>query len=145
MKTISLTQNQVALVDDDDFERLNKFKWTASKDHHYNRWYALRDSMGRKILMHREIMNTPKGLMTDHINHDGLDNRKCNLRVCTNRENQLNQCRNSGKGCYFHKASSKWLAQIMYKGKKVYIGTYLTVQEARNAYENSRKLLNKIT
>lgn len=90
MQTIQLSQGKVSLVGDSDFEWFNQWKWTAMK--RGNTWYAVRGGfLGPKILMHREIMNAPKDMQVDHINGDGLDNRRENLRVCTNAENGRNR------------------------------------------------------
>jgi len=77
MKIIKLTQNQFTKVDNEDFERLNKHKWCFDGD------YAVRRKNRKKTYMHREIMKAKKGKMIDHKNHDSLDNRKGNLRFCT--------------------------------------------------------------
>lgn len=90
MREIPLTQGKVALIDDEDYEELSQYKWTA---HHRakNTWYAVRyvgkrvdgKRVGVHIQMHRVITNCPDGLVVDHINHNGLDNRKENLRTVT--------------------------------------------------------------
>tara|TARA_R110002020_G_scaffold381765_2_gene592662 strand:+ start:616 stop:1197 length:582 start_codon:yes stop_codon:yes gene_type:complete len=86
------------LLDDDVYEWASKYKWYLRKDYSRKReaFYVVRsvkqpDGKHTLILLHREIMNTPKGLVTDHLNGNGLDNRRANLRVCTNRENQINR------------------------------------------------------
>ena len=97
MKEIQLTQGKVALVDDDDFKLLGQWIWCACKQK--NIYYAIATSFANKPygqktcssqMMHRIIMNAPKGMDVDHINHDGLDNRKENLRICTVSENGMN-------------------------------------------------------
>jgi HNH endonuclease len=95
MKKIKLTQGKFALVDDEDFDELNKFKWYAGSHYKENCLYALRrDNKIRKtILMHREIMQTPKGMVTDHIDHNGLNNQKINLRVCSHAQNIMNSAK----------------------------------------------------
>lgn len=88
MKLIELTQGQKAIVDDDDYGRLSKSKWYAEKK--YNNFYARRGL--DDVLMHRIILKlTDSKLKVDHINHNGLDNRKENLRVCTQRQNMCNK------------------------------------------------------
>lgn len=94
MKEISLTQEKVALVDDDLYEELNQFKWHAHKMR--NTLYAVRHSPtinGKRpiIRMHHEIIGVPPtGFMTDHENGCGTDNQRENLRHVTNRQNQQN-------------------------------------------------------
>lgn len=95
MKTIPLTQGQVALVDDEDYEYLMQWKWCAAWNG--NTYYAFRGGKkehGKKrqmIKMHRDLLDTPRGLEVDHLNGNGLDNRRCNIRNCTHKENMQNQ------------------------------------------------------
>jgi len=90
MKEIKLTQGKSAQVDNEDFEYLDQFKWQAHWDG-YN-WYAVRTVYNPKrlIIMHRVIMKTPDNLEVDHVNHNGLDCQKNNMRNCTHGENMMN-------------------------------------------------------
>lgn len=136
-KEIKLTQGKYALVDDDDFEWLSKYKWC------YCNRYAIRQpsrKLGKRklIQMHKEIMNTPDNLNTDHINGNGLDNRKCNLRICTHQQNLFNQKRRSNnvsgyKGIRPDKYG--WEAVIGYNYKTITLGIYATPEEAAQAYD----------
>lgn len=95
MKSIELTKQKIALVDDEDFERVNAFNWYASNESRGTKWYAIRWSRSsgkkKKVRMSHFVLNvTPEkldGLVVDHINHDSLDNRKCNLEIITQSEN----------------------------------------------------------
>ena len=129
MKEIKLTQGQVALVDDEDFERLNQYKWCIAFNG--SNWYAARTvSIGngnqKKVLMHREIMNAPKGVQVDHKNGDGLFNCKENLRFCTNQQNQFNQknARKNNKlgikGTSWNKKLKKFRARIGINRKDIH-------------------------
>jgi hypothetical protein len=95
MKKLNLSQGKVALVDDEDYEYLNQWKWYLSKTNKHE--YAMRktsrnDPNGRKtIMLHRVIMNTPNHLEVDHIDNNGLNNQKYNLRNCTGKNNRLNR------------------------------------------------------
>jgi len=95
MKTIQLTQNKVALVDDEDYEQLSKYKWCAHRID--NNWYAVRCTWngGKRIFiqMHRDVLGLKKndGKQTDHKDFSGLNNQKSNLRVCTYHENNQNR------------------------------------------------------
>lgn len=93
MKQIRLTQGLYALVSDSDYKALNIYKWTASLESNNKKFYAIRWLDGKKIRMHRAIMKNQlikdPSLVVDHINHNSLDNRRSNLRVCTQRENML--------------------------------------------------------
>jgi hypothetical protein len=144
MKIIPLTQGKFATVDDDMYEYLNQWKWHVNRGR--NTWYACRgDGWRRKVLsMHRVIMNTPDGVLVDHINGDGLDNRKANLRNCTNTENQRNsnkQINNSSgyKGVYLDKRRDKYFAQITVNNKALHSGYFRTAKEAARAYDEMAK------
>ena len=138
-KTIELTQGKVALVDDEDYERINAYKW------YYCKGYAVRKfgSPPRKfVYMHRVILDTPDGLETDHVNGDGVDNRKANLRACTRSENQRNLGRTisntSGfKGVTKSKGSTKWIASIKHFGQQIYLGRFTTPEAAARAYDEA--------
>ena len=86
---IPLTQGQFAIVDAEDYEWLSRHKWCAAKSR--DNFYAHRFGDGTIVNMHREIMRAPKGVICDHKNHNGLDNRKSNLRLCTSAQNQYNK------------------------------------------------------
>ena len=138
MKEIKLTQGQVALVDDADFEILNQFKWSAVKIR--NTFYAARnitvDDKRKLVYMHCEIMG---GKWVDHIKGNGLNNQRYNLRFCTHRENQMNQRKQANtssvyKGVSWNKGVGKWMAQIKTKGRGIYIGLFIDETDAAKAY-----------
>ena len=143
MKEIKLTQGKVALVDDEDFERVSQFKWWASKP--CKTWYAghtifLAKKQYRSIRMHRFILNIPKGLQGDHRNGNGLDNRRENIRICTVSENQQNRHSTPGasgfKGIYL--AEKKyWRARIYVSGVRLTLGCFTTPEEAAHAYDEA--------
>ena len=148
-KGIPLTQGKVALVDDDDFGWLNHYKWCADKNG--RTFYAVRsipieDGKHQLLGMHRMIMQTPNGMDTDHIDGDGLNNQKSNLRICTHQENLFNRRSNLDvsskyKGVSWHKATGKWRAQIKVNGGLKYIGCYDREEYAAMAYDNNAKEL----
>lgn len=121
MKKIKLTQGKCALVDDKDFEWLSKYKWYAHKSD--KRVYARAMISGKQKYMHRLIMNTPKGLDTDHINNNQLDNRRDNLRVCSRTLNNLNK-KDRGVGISWSKSKHKWRARVKLNGKENFLGYY---------------------
>ncbi len=130
MKEIKLTQGKIALVDDDDFERLNECKW-----HYHDLGYARNGSKG---YMHRFINNTPDGFETDHINQNKLDNRKFNLRTVTASVNQTNKPipknNTSGvQGVTWDRHRSLWKVHFSRNKKRFNIGNYKTKQEAITA------------
>lgn len=147
MRQIQLTKGQVALVNDADYESLNQYKWYAHKWGHtyYAVRKASRSECGQPFLfMHRVILNVPNGVGTDHINGNGLDNRRLNLRNCSVAQNQwnqrLHQNNTSGyKGVdYVPEFSVKqWRAQIQFKGKRLHLGLYGTAEEAARSYDEA--------
>lgn len=148
-RRIPLTQGQYAIVDPDDFERLNKHKWHAKK--FKNSYYAARSvriAAKRRVpvQMHREIIDPPDHLYVDHINRNGLDNRKANLRLATCAQNVINRAiikrRNSPskyKGVTWHKHRKKWQAQICYDGKHKTVGYFDDEFEAAKTYDQAAK------
>lgn len=142
-KTIQLTQNKVALIDDEDFDFLNQWKW------YFNYNYAKRTLNLKKqkfekrkskiIYMHRVIVNAQNGQIIDHINGNTLDNRKSNLRVCTHSQNLQNSKIKTGKykGVSWHKSSNKWLAKIGGTNSRIHIGLFSSKEEAALAYNEA--------
>jgi len=148
MKLITLTQGQFAKVDDEDFDEQNLFTWQARWNPQTKSYYALRTdySQGGKksILMHREIMKTPKGMICDHRNHDTLFNCKENLRNVTNSQNAMNRNKASNntsgyKGVSKHK--NKWDAQIKKDGRLMFLKSCATAEEAARVYDDKAKEL----
>jgi len=88
---IPLSRGLFARVDPEDFEELSRYKWSASQSG--KNFYAVRQEKGRTILMHRQIMAPPEGMIVDHINRNKLDNSRANLRVCSHRENTRNRAK----------------------------------------------------
>jgi HNH endonuclease/AP2 domain len=145
MKIIKLTQGQVALVDDEDYEKLSAFKWHAYFDPDIKSFYSKRNSLtvnGKRhsIIMHREIIHAVAGESVDHINHDTLDNRRENLRICSNVQNFSNRKMRSDntsgfKGVSWEKKSRKWKAQLRVNKKIIYSGYFNTAIEAAEVYD----------
>ena len=144
MKTIQLTQGKVAIVDDKDFEALNAHKWLASKNGY--RFYAQRKFMNgckwKTIMMHRVIMNAPDGFEIDHINGDGLDNRRDNLRVATRAQNSVNAGSHRDSKLGIRGVSperGKYRASIRIDGKNKHLGRFHNVGDAIAAYQSAAK------
>ena len=152
MKKIKLSKGYETTVDDDDFIRLNKISW-----HYHQKGYARGclylgreggKQLQKNILMHRLIMGEPKGMMIDHINGDKLDNRKENLRICTNSENMMNQktyrrnVTSKYKGVHWCKKDKKWKAQIEKNGKGLYLGSFENEINAAKVYNEKAKDLH---
>jgi len=147
MKEIQLTQDKVALVDDSDYEWLNQKKWCAKKFR--STWYAIRrsHSLSGKVVtmyMHRAILGLDFGdpRQGDHINHEGLDNRRENLRIVTHQENLWNQ--RNAKGYKRDKNSGKYCAKLQVNEKTVSLGNWNTPEEARAAYLSGKDTYHRI-
>lgn len=142
---ILLTQGKFARVSRKDYDFLNQWKW------HYSHGYAVRRIhrrlgkdryTGTYLYMHRLLMECPDGMVVDHINGDGLDNRRGNLRVCSQQKNLWNRRVQSNnklgvKGVRWNKHKNRYEPQIIVNGKKVYLGRYKTVEEASRAYREA--------
>jgi len=148
MKKILLTRGMVTMVDDEDFEQMNQWKWYCSAS-----GYATRDVGGRKnkrhVWMHRLLNNTPEGLRTDHINQNKLDNRKINLRAVTGSQNGMNRGLNKNntsgyKGVIWRNDIKKWRAMIKINYREVYLGCFKKIEEAVEARQRGEELLWKI-
>jgi hypothetical protein len=143
---IPLTQGQFALVDDDDFEWLSRYKWAAycalKRTHKKHCYYAYRGTRnGDKVqshFMHRVILNAPTGVLVDHRDGNGLNNQRANLRLCTRTQNIHNTAtqRNSKSGLkgVLQSPSGLWRAVIC-------IGTFRTRELAAAAYNEAAKQL----
>jgi hypothetical protein len=133
-------QGLFATVDAADYRKLSKHKWYAYR--RGRKIYAVCKTRGKTVYMHRMIMRPRQGYLVDHIDGNGLNNRRCNLRVCTRQQNQANRKPRGGSsrfvGVYRHK--DKWVAGITYRGAYYYCGIFDDEVEAakardRKAYE----------
>lgn len=149
MKLITLTQGLFAMVDDDDFDHLNQWKWHAQKTK--TGFYAARTI--KKIMMHRVIMKTPVGMDVDHIDHVTLNNQKSNLRNCTRSQNVIHTAAvgiSKYKGVtlssYIPKKPAvkrKWQASIIVNGQYKYLGHFQNEMDAAKAYNDASLLFHK--
>jgi hypothetical protein len=150
VKTIELTQGYIALVDDEDYDRLMSHRWKIMKCKP-NKFYATRNVCGSRkpngkrsyetILMHRFIVQATLGTYVDHQNGNGLDNQKRNLRVGNQSQNLGNMVKTRGssqyKGVYWNKERKGWQAQIAFDGGDGmrYLGRYDIEEDAARAYD----------
>jgi hypothetical protein len=154
MKKIPLTKGYFALVDDKDFGWLNKWKWHVSVRPHTR--YAVRRTKGQErltdgtaIKMHQQILGIGKSEKTDHINGNGLDNRRSNLRICSSKQNAMNRdALKTGtsefKGVHWHKRDKKWYTRIGIDGRRISLGYHDSAIAAAKAYdEKARELFGK--
>ncbi len=158
-RIIPLTQGYVAVVDDDDYERINKYRWKAMKVGKNGIYiYATRTKMlatvlgkrkSKEILMHREIVNAQDEQLVDHWDHNGLNNRRYNLRICTQTQNHGNALPRGGssrfKGVYWVAKRRLWQAQIgrsnATEGQSTgrYLGRYENEEDAALAYDRAAR------
>lgn len=137
MKEIPVGNSMVCRVDDEDFPLLSRYRWFLHKRQDRDKFYVHCNQMGGHghVYMHRLITACPSGMEVDHIDGDGLNNQKLNLRLCRrlhNSRNRLPQVNNSSgqSGVYFHHGRQKWYAQISLQGKRYYIGCFPNLSDA---------------
>lgn len=150
MKKIKLTKGKYALVDAEDFEWLNQWKW-----YYHSNGYAVRliyiKGSGRKhqksecVLMHRVINKTPSGFITDHINRDKLDNRRSNLRTADKSLNSINRPlqpnnKSGYKGIHWFKRINQWQVYINKGGKRRSLGYFKSLDDAVKARQEAERI-----
>ena len=146
MKYIKLTKGFEAIVDDEDYEYLNRLKWCISYSSKTVK-YAARRINGIKLYLHFMLIDIPKNHVVDHINRNTLDNRKENLRTCHRAQNTFNRDKNKNKvssqykGVFWDKEHSQFKAQISFNKKQIWLGRFKTEKEAALAYNKKAKEL----
>jgi hypothetical protein len=149
-RKIPLTKGKFAIVDPEDFDELNKFSWYAMSGTHSFYAYRSVTILGRKkaIAMHHQIMPPPASFVIDHDNHEGLDNRKSNLRLATISQNNCNRRRrpDAGRSKYrgidFDKRLKKWRARIRFNNKRILLGYFDNEIDAAKAYDEAARKLH---
>ncbi len=140
MKLIPLSRGKKAIVDDEDFGWLSRWNW------YFNGSYAIRVDGKKTVYMHREILKTPKGKETDHIDGNKINNRRKNLRVANRSQNSLNKAASKGKtsrykGVCWDTEKGKWLAQIQVSGRPrrrvKFLGRFQKEKDAASAYNKA--------
>ena len=137
-RKIPLTKNQFALVDPADYKKLKKYRWSAIEKP--NTFYAVRYHRKKEISMHRHLTNAPPHLVVDHIDHNGLNNCRSNLRLCSFAQNMRNVTSNSGstsayKGVHWNKRMKRWAAAIQFEKKQYHLGYFTDQIAAAKAYD----------
>lgn len=147
MKQIQLTQDQIALVDDQDYEWLNQWRWYARKGRYT--FYAVRHvcvtkGKRRQEQMHRLILELQPDdkRECDHRDGNGLNNRRSNLRICTMAQNQRSRrnqmgCTSRFKGVWWHRGNRNWQSRIGINGKQICLGSFNSETEAAQAYDKA--------
>ncbi len=150
MKQVNLTRGFVAIVDDDDYERVIGFKWFAHEDKTSRTIYAvtnirLPNGQRTSISLHRFLMGNPKGFMVDHRDCNGLNCIRENMRLCDRRGNRWNRRRDANNssgyiGVSWATADRKWRAAAETNGKTVYLGVFNSPEDAARAYDERIKV-----
>jgi hypothetical protein len=145
-RRISLTKGKFAIVDPNDFDRLNAHRWHVTKNG--GTFYAKRNAPTRKvttpIYMHRYIIKPRPGMLVDHINHNGLDNRKANLRLATRAQNSRHSkkrknTRSKYKGVSWYSREKRFVAKITTDGKTETLGYFENETDAAKAYDKAAR------
>ncbi len=135
VKMIPLTNGFYAYVDAEEFERLNRYRWHAYGG------YAGRCEKGKRVYMHREIMKPPKGMVVDHVNGNGFDNTRANMRNVTREENMHNQRKHAGTASIYkgvtrgQSSKGSWVARVAWGDNRLTAGTFADEVEAARAYD----------
>jgi hypothetical protein len=148
--SIPLTQGKTALIDADDYSIVAPYKWFAHVDRKGHAYaYAnttLPNGKRTTLIMHRLLLGARPGQIVDHRSGDGLDNRRCNIRLATPQENSRNRrpYRNSSsqyRGVTLRTRSGRWHAQIFVSGNRIHLGDYIHERDAAMAYDAAARQL----
>jgi hypothetical protein len=134
VRRIVLVEGLYVSVDAADYERLSQYRW------HLCSGYAARYYKGRQLFMHRDLMQPPKRMVVDHIDHNKTNNCRANLRICTPAENQRNRVKRFGagsryKGVCYKKDLRKYYARFRINGQRLWLGCFDDEAEAARAYD----------
>ncbi|MGA2093555.1 MAG: AP2 domain-containing protein [Sedimentisphaerales bacterium] len=151
-RRIYLGEETYAIVDVEDYYRYGKFQWCMGGTG--KKCYAARGVRGadgklRVTFLHRLIMNAPKGKLVDHKNGNSLDDRRANMRLATRKQNMQNRQKTSTKtssryiGVYFDRARKKWVAEINYRKRRVFLGRFEAEEAAARTYDEAAKRYRK--
>ena len=137
MKKIPLTQGKFAIVDDEDYELVSKYKWCIDGE-----GYAVATVNGKQMRMHRLILDAQPGQYVDHVNMTGCDNKRSNIRICNNSQNHANTRLRSDnttgyKGVSFIKRDNIFQAKIEVNGHHMNLGSFTDPKEAAKKYNEA--------
>ena len=153
IRLIPLAMFRFAIVDAKDYDKLQEFKWRirrCAENYYAARNAGIKDKNTNKktIFMHKMIVKTPKGMLIDHANHNGLDNRRANLRPATHSQNMSNRgkyktgCTSRFKGVRYRRWPNRrkcWCASISVNRRRISLGVFTTEVEAARAYDHAAK------
>lgn len=127
------------LFDKEYYDKISKYIWSMTGSGYY---MTTEKTDGKYMLLHRLIMDCPNGMVVDHINHNKSDNRKSNLRICTNSQNAMNSRIGSNntsgtKGVYYSKSRDVWIAFIIKDGKRIFLGYFKNIKDAIKTRKNA--------
>lgn len=132
-------------IDSEDIERCKNHKWAINYNKSINNFYCICRRMNdKKIYLHRYIMDFPENKVIDHINRNTLDNRKCNLRICTQKINNTNRSpvnKNNTSGyanIYFYKKYNKYKVAFKHNYKEIFVGYFDKLEDAKKARDNEK-------
>lgn len=147
-RRIKLTRGKYAIVDVDDFERVNQYRWHCTNFGYARRTASKMSEKGRKrvaICMHNVVCPVPEGMTVDHIDRNRVDNRKANLRAVTRRQNTWNRkfvkkgSKTRYTGIHWNKKVKKWNVRLRIEGRRQSFGYYADEVEAAKAYDRAAK------
>lgn len=146
---IPLTNGYEAIIDSADVPLVNKWNWSAKVEEHtvYARRGISIKGKHHTIKLHRMILSVPDGIEVDHKDGNGLNNRRSNLRTATRSQNMCNKsiqrnCKSGVKGVCWEKNRNRWKAEIRFEGKKKYLGSFASKEEACAAYAEASKAIH---
>lgn len=146
---MELTQGKTTIFDTDDLFMVIGYVWFAAKlpagrkdgKDYYRPQTNVKGQPGKMMFLSRFLMDAPKGMQVDHIDHDPLNNRKSNLRICTQAQNNSNQrklTRNTSGYTGVVRCGKSWRAQMFYKRKWYNLGLHDTKESAARAYDKRK-------
>ncbi len=145
--SIPLGRGYTAIIDTEDVDLARGFRWTAVKSGH--RVYAYSNTSAYKGMLHRLIVDAPKGVDVDHWDGEGLNDRRSNLRIATRSQNMVNVPLRSNNqsgyvGVSWHRGAAKWRSVIKKNGRQIHLGFFASAQDAARAYDlNARELFGE--
>jgi hypothetical protein len=143
--TIALTQGKTTLIDLEDLQKVLAHRWCAWFNPTSGRWYAKASVAGQMVYLHRWLIGTPRGLLTDHADLDGLNNVRSNIRMCTSGQNQANRGlfknNTTGRKGVTLRDSGSYCSRLTIGRKSISLGTFKTAEMAGAAYDKAASTL----